>query len=65
MDGHRDNVISIRTRPLSEQLEALARKPFALHREILLDLAERFRWIEALEDHGHAHDHQLEFGEAA
>jgi hypothetical protein len=34
----------------SERLEALARKPFALHREILLELAERFRAIEAIED---------------
>jgi hypothetical protein len=45
-----DNAIPIPPRPLSEQLEALARRPFALHREILLDLAERFRAIEAMED---------------
>jgi hypothetical protein len=51
----------------SDQREALARKPFALHRDILLDLAERFRAIEALEDLGiRAHeDHdQRELGEA-
>jgi hypothetical protein len=55
-----DNVIPLRPRPLSEQLEALARRPFALHREILLDLAERFRAIEAVQDE---HD-QLELREA-
>jgi hypothetical protein len=38
-----------------------ARTPFAFNREILLDLAERFRKIEALEDE---HD-QLELREAA
>lgn len=34
----------------SEWLEALARKPFAYNREFLLNLAERFRAIEALGD---------------
>jgi hypothetical protein len=32
----------------SEWLEALARKPFAYNRELLLDLAERFRAMEAM-----------------
>jgi hypothetical protein len=33
----------------SEWLEALARKPYALHRELLLHLAARVRAIEALQ----------------
>jgi hypothetical protein len=60
MDGHH-NVVPLRRSSTSEWLEALARKPFALHREILLDLAERFRKIEALEDDRP----QLEIEEAA
>jgi hypothetical protein len=54
------NVITLRPRPLSEQLEALARRPFAYNRDILLELAERFRAIESIEI-----DDQLEMGEAA
>jgi hypothetical protein len=54
------NVITLRPRPLSEQLEALARRPFAYNRDILLELAERFRAIESIEI-----DDQLEIGEAA
>jgi hypothetical protein len=56
------NVIPLRPRPLSEQLEALARRPFAYNREILLDLAERFRAIEALEN---GSDDHLDLGETA
>jgi hypothetical protein len=57
------NVIPIRRQTTSGWLEALARKPFAYNREILLDLSERFRAIEAV---GREEDHdQLELGEAA
>jgi hypothetical protein len=60
MDRHH-NVVQLRPQRTSDWLEALARRPFAPHREILLDLAERFRAIEAIEDN----DDQLEIGEAA
>ena len=56
-----ENVVPLRRQRTSEWLEALARRPFALHREILLELAERFRAIEALEEE----DLQLELREAA
>jgi hypothetical protein len=51
----------------SEWLDALARKPFTPNRELLLDLAERFRAIEAVQDHDHARacDGRLDLGEAA
>jgi hypothetical protein len=55
------NVVPIRPQKTSEWLEALARRPFALHRDILLELAERFRAIEAVQDD---HD-QLELREAS
>jgi hypothetical protein len=61
MVDHPNNVVPLRPQRTSEWLEALARKPFAFNREILLDLAERFRKIEALEDE---HD-QLELREAS
>ena len=44
------SVVPLRPQRTSDWLEALARRPFALHREILLELAERFRAIEAIED---------------
>ena len=56
------NVVDLRPQRTSERLEALARRPLYPHREILLDLAERFRAIEAIEDAG---DGQLELREAA
>jgi hypothetical protein len=49
MDRHH-NVVQLRPQRTSERLEALARRPFALHRELLLHLAERFRAIEAVQD---------------
>jgi hypothetical protein len=55
------DVVPLRPQKTSEWLEALARRPFALHREILLELVERFRAIEALEDDRP----QLEIEEAA
>jgi len=61
----RGNVIPLRPQRTSEQLESLARKPYALHREILLDLADRFRAIEALEQLHRDEDDRLELGEAA
>ena len=45
----------------SEWLEAEARRPFARNREILLQLAEHFRAIEAIEDA----ERQLELEEEA
>jgi hypothetical protein len=56
-----ENVVPIRARKTSDWLEELARRPFALHRELLLELAERFRAIEAVQDE---HD-QLEIRDAA
>lgn len=56
------NVILLRRPRTSEWLETLARRPFALHREILLELAEHFRAIEALDDDL---DGQLELRERA
>jgi hypothetical protein len=57
------DVIPIRPQRTSEWLEALARRPWAYNRELLLDLADRFRAIEALRDHGRADD--LDLREAA
>ena len=57
-----DNVIPIHPPRTSERLEALARRPFAHNREILFDLAERFRAIEAIEIES---DDQLEIEDAA
>jgi hypothetical protein len=60
------DVIPIRPRT-SSWLEELARRPWAYNRPILLELAERVRAIEALQDHLgiHAHEDQLDLGEAA
>jgi hypothetical protein len=62
-------VIPIRRQRTSEWLETLARKPWAYNRESLLELVERFRAIEALEDHDRARARdgrdQLDLGEAA
>jgi hypothetical protein len=55
------DVVALRPQRTSEWLEALARRPWAYNREVLLELAERFRAIEAIEDE---HD-QLELREAA
>jgi hypothetical protein len=49
MDRH-PNVVQLHPQRTSDWLEALARQPFALHRELLLDLAERVRAIEAVQD---------------
>jgi hypothetical protein len=53
----------------SEWLEARARKPYAPNRNILLELAARFRAIEALEHHlqldEDEHGRELDLGEAA
>jgi hypothetical protein len=59
------NVVPIRKERTSEWLEALARKPFARNREILLDLAERLRAIEAVLEDEHDHHNQLDLGVAA
>jgi hypothetical protein len=50
------NLIPVRRQRTSEWLEALARKPWAYNRPLLLDLAERIRRIEAIDDA----DEQLE-----
>jgi hypothetical protein len=60
-----DNVIPIRPQRISDQLAALARRPWASNRELLLDLAARARAIEALLHEGEHHDGQLDLGEAA
>jgi hypothetical protein len=66
-----DNVIPLRRQKTSEWLEALARKPFAYNRELLLHLAERCRAIEALDLHRDQGDQDgprrgdLDLGEAA
>jgi hypothetical protein len=60
------NVTPIRPRPLSEQLEERARRPFAHNRKILLELAARVRALEAVVHlHGDEEDGQFEIGDAA
>ena len=44
------NVIPLRRHQTSEWLEAIARRPWAYNRSLLLDLAERIRRIEAIDD---------------
>jgi hypothetical protein len=56
------NVIPLHPQRTSEWLEALARRPWAYNRPLLLDLAERFRAIEAIEI---GSGDQLEIEEAA
>jgi hypothetical protein len=56
-----DNVVPIRPQRTSEQLEALARRPSAYNREVLLELAERCRAIEAVQEQ----PDQLDLGEGA